>query len=52
MYTVVGKNQFNTQQAYKMGKDAFIKAHKSSVRDSAKVWEQIEKDAKKEAKKS
>lgn len=48
MYTTVGKNQFHTQQAYKMGKEAFVKAHKTSVRDVVKVWEQIEKAAKKE----
>jgi len=28
-----------------MGKDAFVKAHKSSVRDVVKVWEQIEREA-------
>lgn len=50
MYTTINGNQFHIEHCLKMGKEAFIAAHKGSVRDVAKVWEQIEKSAPKEDK--
>lgn len=47
MYITVNGQQFHLEQAHKMGKEAFIKAHKSSVRNTAEVWKAIEKEAKK-----
>lgn len=43
MYLTIGKNQFHIGQCIEMGKDAFIAAHRGSVRDVAKAWAEIEK---------
>lgn len=49
MFTIINNFNGRTKEAYAMGKDAFIEAHKGKVIDVEKVWQQIEKDSKKDA---
>jgi len=48
MFTILYNFNGRTSESYKMGKDAFIEAHKGKVINVELVWKQIEKDAKKE----